>query len=154
MRSVRTAFTFLEVMVVVVMIGILAAIVVPQFGGITSDAKASALKASVAGWRSGIAGYRTRQLLSGATPYPTLAQLTTAGTVLTGDFPTNPYNGKSNVQSVTLAQANARSVVNEATCGWNYYVDNSASPPAAIFYPNSDDAVEKVSGATKSANQY
>jgi general secretion pathway protein G len=154
MRSVRTAFTFLEVMVVIVMIGILAAIVVPQFGGVTSDAKASALKASVAGWRSGIAAYRTRQLLAGGSPYPTLTQLTTSGTVLTGDFPTNPYNNKATVQSVTLAQANARTVVNEATIGWNYYIDNSASPPAAIFYPNSDDAVETVSGTTKTANQY
>lgn len=154
MRSVRRAFTFLEVMVVVVIIGILAAIVVPQFGGITDDAKASALKASVAGWRSGVAAYRTRQLLAGTTPFPTLTQLTTAGTVLTGDFPTNPYNGKATVQSVTLAQANARTVVNESTYGWNYYVDNSASPPAAILYANSDDAVETVSGATKTANQY
>ncbi|MFO0831611.1 MAG: prepilin-type N-terminal cleavage/methylation domain-containing protein [Phycisphaerales bacterium] len=154
MRTARHAFTFLEVMVVIVMIGILAAIVVPQFGGITNDAKASALKSSVAGWRSGIAAYRTRQLLAGSTPYPTLAQLTTTGTVVSGDFPANPYNSKSGVQSVTLAQANARTVVNEAAYGWNYYVDNTASPPVAIFYPNSDDAVETVSGATRTANQY
>ena len=36
----RSAFTFVEVMIVVVIIGILAAIVVPQFGGMTSDARA------------------------------------------------------------------------------------------------------------------
>lgn len=141
-------------MVVVVMIGILAAIVVPQFGGITNDAKASALKASVAGWRSGIAGYRTRQLLSGSVPYPTLAQLTSPNTVLNADFPRNPYNNLATIQSVTQAQAAARTVVNESTYGWNYYVDNSATPPAAVFYPNSDDVVEVVSGTNKTANQY
>lgn len=154
MRSVARAFTFLEVMVVVVMIGILAAIVVPQFGGITSDAKASALKASVAGWRSGIAAYRTRQLLAGSVPYPTLAQLTSPNTVLNADFPKNPYNNLATIQSVTQAQAAARTVVNETTYGWNYYVDNSATPPAAIFYANSDDPVEAENGATRTANQY
>lgn len=154
MWLIRRAFTFLEVMVVVVMIGILAAIVVPQFSGVTADAKASALKASVAGWRSGISAYRTRQLLAGNAPYPTLTELTTAGTVLSATMPQNPYNGLANVQSVSASQANARTVSNEATYGWNYYVDNSVSPPAAIFYANSDDAVETEGATTRTANSY
>lgn len=42
------AFTLVEIMVVVVVIGILAAFVIPQFGGITADAKVNAAKGNVA----------------------------------------------------------------------------------------------------------
>lgn len=136
------AFTLLEVLVVVVILGILAAIVVPQFGGAVEDARASALKSGVGGVRSAVAGFRSRALLAGDDPYPTLAELTTAGTVLEGGFPQNPFNKLTTVQAVTQAQANARAVVNQTSYGWNYFVDNTSDPAVAIFYANSDDQAE------------
>jgi len=152
---IARAFTFIEVMVVVVVIGILAAIVVPQFGGVTEDAKASAAQGALGGVRSSIAGFRAKAILSASSPFPTLAQLTTLGTVLQSEVPTNPFNSMSNIQAVSAAQAAARTVVNETTVGWNYYVDNSATPPSAIFYANSSSAttVPNGSGGYKTANQ-
>src|SRR4051794_35991057 len=111
MRSInpiRRAFTVIEVMVVVVMIGILAAIVVPQFGGVTSDAKSGAAQGVLAGVRSGIAGFRSKAILAGTTPFPTLTELNTTGTVLQTAMVANPYNNRSNVQAVTAVQAAAR----------------------------------------------
>jgi general secretion pathway protein G len=154
LRTVHPAFTMLEIMVVIVIVGILAAIVVPQFGNATSDAKASALKSGLGGWRSSVAAFRTRAVLAGTSPYPTLSQITTTGLVLQGEAPVNPFNGKNTVQSVSAAQANARAVVNEITVGWNYYVDNSANPPVAILYANSDDLAETVDGTPRTANQF
>src|SRR6267154_610700 len=47
-RSRTQAFTLIEIMVVVVILGILAATIIPQFIGTTHDAKVSAAKAHVA----------------------------------------------------------------------------------------------------------
>ncbi|MCB9846465.1 MAG: prepilin-type N-terminal cleavage/methylation domain-containing protein [Phycisphaeraceae bacterium] len=134
-----TAFTLLEVLVVVVVIGILAALVVPQFAGATEQAKSSALEGALGGVRSGIASFRSRAVISGNDPYPSLEELTTGGAVLESGVPINPYNQLSSVQAVSEAQADARAVSSPDAYGWNYFVDNEASPPRAVFYANSDE---------------
>lgn len=153
--SLRRAFSMLEIMVVVMIIGVLAAVVVPRFGGVTSDAKSGAAEGALGGVRSGIAAFRSKAILAGTSPFPTSAQLTTLGTVLQTSMPKNPFNNLATVQTVTLAQANARTVVNPTTAGWNYYVDNAANPPVAIFYCNSSTTttVSNGSGGYKTANQ-
>ena len=153
--SLRRAFSMLEIMVVVIMVGVLAAVVLPKFSGVSDDAKRGATEGTLAGVRSGIAAFRSKAILAGSTPFPTLAQLTTTGTVLQTAMPKNPFNDLSTVQAVSQAQANARTVVNPTQYGWNYYVDNAANPPVAIFYCNSSTAttVSNGSGGYKTANQ-
>ncbi|HYF15506.1 MAG TPA: prepilin-type N-terminal cleavage/methylation domain-containing protein [Phycisphaerales bacterium] len=150
----RRAFTFLEVMIVVIMIGILAAIVVPQFGAAKGEATRSALTSSLGGVRSAIAGYRANQALAGTGNFPTLSELTTPGTVLADDVPPNPYSGLAAVQSVTAGQAANRTVINSGAYGWNYFVNNAASPPVATFYANSAVSIgTDATGATLYANE-
>jgi general secretion pathway protein G len=47
-KNRNAAFTLIEIMVVLIVIGILAAVIMPQFTGTTHDAKISTAKANVA----------------------------------------------------------------------------------------------------------
>lgn len=149
------AFTFLEIMAVVVVLGILAAIVVPRMTSVTDEARSSALKSSVSGIRAGIGAFRSKAVLAGTTPYPTPAQLTTLGVVLQQDIPENPFSLLKTVQTVSKAQADARTVLADTTYGWNYFVDNAADPPVAIIYANSATltTIPNGSGGFKKASE-
>jgi prepilin-type N-terminal cleavage/methylation domain-containing protein len=140
------AFSLVEVLVVVLILGILAAVVVPEFAGASESARTSSVQSTAGGVRAAIAAFRTRAVIAGADPFPTLKELTTVGTVMQQEIPANPFSGLSGVQSVGRAEAEARAVVG-TRAGWNYFVDNYATPPLAIFYANSPDATTEPDGA-------
>lgn len=74
----RKAFTLVEVLVVVVILGILAAVVVPQFAGATGDSQKAAIADQVNKMRRMIAVYYVRN----GNVYPTI----TAGTGTWGEL--------------------------------------------------------------------
>lgn len=149
----KNAFTLVEVLIVVVILGVLAAVAIPRFASASIDARTSAIQSTVAGVRSSIATFRTNAVIQGNDPYPTLAELTD-GSVLKIDIPVNAFTDRNVVQAVTLLQANARSVSNPDSAGWNYFVDNNANPPVAIFYANTDASTtaSNGNGGTLTAN--
>ena len=122
MKRSLLGFTLVEVLIVVIVLGILAAIVVPQFSTASDDAQLSALTTNLQTIRAQIELYK----LQHNSTYPTLASFTaqmTAGTLVDGtagaDFgpylltvPNNPY---SNVNTLTTTAAGAGK-------GW-YYVE-------------------------------
>lgn len=104
-RRLSKAFTLVEILIVVVILGILAAIVVPQFTNATQDAQVGNLRAQIKSIQNQLELYRARN-----NAYPTLAQLTadssnTAfanlgwGVMIDGNYlkapAKNPYNGSS-----------------------------------------------------------
>jgi general secretion pathway protein G len=56
-RSHQSGFTLLEIMVVVIILGVLAATIIPQFMGSTTEAKVSAAKAHVAELEAAVERY-------------------------------------------------------------------------------------------------
>ena len=151
----RSAFTLIELIAVMVVLAVLAGVAIPRYFNYADQAKTSAVQGALGGIRTGIANFYADQTFQGDPAYPTLAELNTIGTVMQESLPANPYNGLSTVQAVTQVQAAARTIVNPTQFGWNYFVDNSVEPPAAIFYANSDEEtkVEDGSGDFKDANE-
>ncbi|HOW72258.1 MAG TPA: prepilin-type N-terminal cleavage/methylation domain-containing protein [Phycisphaerae bacterium] len=93
MPSRQHAFTIVEVLIVVITLGILAAIVVPQFSDASINAKESALHNNLQIVRGQVELYKLQQ-----STYPTLANFTTAMTTKLNDhgpylqsIPDNPY---------------------------------------------------------------
>ncbi len=58
LRRTRKGFTLIEILIVVIILGILAAIVIPQFTNASKDAKKSALVTMVQSLRSQVALYK------------------------------------------------------------------------------------------------
>ena len=141
-RATRKGFTLVEVLIVVVILGILAATVLPQFTSATEDAKESALKQNLQQIRSQIDLYRFQHNgkvpAEGATTQNEflLALLVTseadgepAGTLspfdigdgsfgpyLLGQFPPNPFNSYNTVTVTGDGTSNPKS----GTTGWWY----------------------------------
>lgn len=132
-RRLRHAFTFVEVMVVIVIVGILAAIVVPKFSNARGDAELSALKSTLAAVRSSISVFHTQSILDGAPAYPTFKQLTAGTDVLPDGIPANPLTGSRDVIDADFGDAVSRKLTDDSA-GWVYGVDNASTPPRAVFY--------------------
>jgi general secretion pathway protein G len=130
-RSTRSAFTLVEVLIVVVIMAILAATIIPQFTDSTKDAHASTIAHNLRTLRSQSQLYRAQHNI--VNPSATLIELTTstnaAGTQGTGanyplgpyirQIPTNPITNSSAVKSITNDPAVAGDVTSGGA-GWLY----------------------------------
>lgn len=134
-RKERQAFTLIEVLIVVVIMAILAAVIIPQFASSTTDAKRSALEFNMHTLRSQIELYRIQhgnypiiinedlpQLYNATnlageigTPGPAYPY----GPYLTNKLPVNPYNNSSKVVAVSTPGVKPTGVVSGGA-GWQY----------------------------------
>lgn len=79
-KTHRAAFTLVELVMVIVIIGLLAAVVTPQFTDMRGDAQIAAEEASVAAVRTGIKMIRMSNMAKGeTTEYPTSLDAATKG---------------------------------------------------------------------------
>lgn len=148
----RRAFTLVELIAVIVVLAILAGVAIPRYFDYTDRARTSAVLGTVGNVRTGIANFFANTSIAGTPAFPTLVQLTTAGTVMQDPMPRNPYNNSNAVRAATGAEAAARTV--SGTEGWSYWFDNAATPPSAIFFCNSSNNTTSSngSGGTLTAN--
>ena len=80
MRNFKPAFTMVELIFVIVILGILATIAVPKFAGIKEQSDISNARADIASIRSSIISERQNRLIRGESNYISAANLdTTAG---------------------------------------------------------------------------
>jgi len=149
-KRVRSGFTLIELIAVLVVLAILSGVALPKYFDYSERAKTSALQGSLGGVRTAIANFYANSSVEGEGRYPTLQELTTVGIVMQEGIPANPYNGFNTVIAANQSEANNRRVSN-SQAGWRYFVNNDADPPVAIFYANSEDET-KVEQSTSGNN--
>ncbi len=124
-------FTLIELMIVVAIVGILAAIAVPKFADLVRKANEGATKGNLGAIRSAVTIYYAEQ--SGAWPAPTADGADTTQATLSGILTMNngmflskfpnayepPYHPATNSTTVSVGSANETHVPG----GWGYQVN-------------------------------
>lgn len=130
--STRTAFTLIEILIVVVILGILAAIVVPQFTNAADEANDASVRSQLQTLRSQIELYRAQN--PGTVPVqangtPVWDDMLDADYLTTS--PLNPLTGSSTIETSA-----------SATAGWVWRLktlsDGSPSTTYGLYGVNAD----------------
>jgi prepilin-type N-terminal cleavage/methylation domain-containing protein len=106
-RGKQKGFTLIELIIVIVIIGILAAVAIPKYEDMREQARTATLKGQLGAIRSAIAIQYARNALNGAATFPTLNGAIFAD----GNVPKEPVNN-SNAVKTTAGVDNAG--------GWQY----------------------------------
>ncbi len=121
-KNIKKAFTLIEILIVVVILGILAAIVVPQFTSATQDSQAGNLKAQLGTLQRQIELYYAKNNAYPVWTSNDLAGNYGWGNMITGsyikDAPTNPAVAASAAAGVKKGVVTSNDATGIATAGW------------------------------------
>jgi MSHA pilin protein MshA len=121
--SREKGFTLIEIVMVIILLGILAAVAIPRFIDMSGEAKKSAVKGVLGGVRGAISIAYANNALRGHAGYPTMANLTSvSGGIMTEGIPDNPFaattqTDKNDVESTTAAKGTKTA---DADKEWRY----------------------------------
>lgn len=139
----QAGFTLVELLIVVIILGILAAVVIPQFNSAANESKEAALASNLATVRQAIEMYKVQHddafpdgdtdfvlQLTGTTDIAGATSGTTYGPYLRNNIPNEPFSG-SNVMIYDLPVDNAGGWVFTSLTG-QFQANNTSTGPSGI----------------------
>lgn len=140
----KKAFTMIELIFVMVILGILTAIAIPRFAGVREDAVISKGKAEVASIRAGLALLKSQRLLEGNTTLPSKLDAATANDAGASLFNGGTYGNvlASPIYAKESSKDNGWTKTDDTT--YKYYINGTAitftySTTAGTFDCNASD---------------
>ncbi|MBI4435980.1 MAG: type II secretion system protein [Candidatus Omnitrophica bacterium] len=153
-KRTHRGFTLIELVIVITILAILAAVAIPAFQNLTTQARNAGTNGALGGLRSALAVYRANAISAGCDPagttglaatdcWPRLVDITSNSVMENNIVPANPWAvtagmtaaESSGIEAATSAQAAARTV-DGTGAGWRYYIADNATPNG-IIYANS-----------------
>ena len=113
-------FTLVELVIIIVILGILAAVAIPKYQDLTSEAREAATRGALGGLRSAITIYYANQAVrTGTASWPAVDSLRTSGVVMMQGIPPNPYQLESNVPDSIVTGVTKGTIIGMRG-GWAY----------------------------------
>jgi len=140
MRTRHKGFTLVEILIVVVILGILAAIVVPQFTSASNEAVKGALQSQSQTIASQLELYRVRN--QGAYPADLITGANSGwGSLVGADYlKEEPLNGYTRETTISAGdETDALAATRDTAMGW-YFDDDSASATYGSVFAAGYDA--------------
>ncbi len=132
LRRSQAGFTLIELVIIIVVLGILAAVAVPRYANMVDDAKRSSCKGALGGLRSAISIYYANEALrSNNAAWPPMDSIRTVGVVLEQSIPPNPYQASTSAPD-SIVTGVTKGVKVGSRGGWAY------KPSTGEIWPNTD----------------
>lgn len=135
-RDDQRGFTLIELVIIIAVLGIIAAVAIPKYVDMISDAKESACKGALGGLRSAISIYYANAALkTGTATWPPMDSIRTVGVVMAQSIPPNPYQTSANAPDSIVTGVTKGTIVGTRG-GWAY------NPSSGEIWPNTSTAGE------------
>jgi prepilin-type N-terminal cleavage/methylation domain-containing protein len=116
----NSGFTLIELVIIIVVLGILAAVAIPKYQDITAQAKEASCRNALGGLRSGVTiWYANQAVKTGTASWPPIDSLRIAGPVMAQSLPKNPYCTDTNAPDSIVTGVTKGTTVGTRG-GWAY----------------------------------